>query len=470
MLSTFIENKILEALQKKPTKQQKELIFYLADFLNDEKKQIFILRGYAGTGKTTIISAIVNALAELDTETVLLAPTGRAAKVFSAIAKQPAYTIHKKIFRAKSKSNFFSKFTLDYNKHKNAIFIIDEASMISNRSDGKAFFGSGRLLDDLIKYADSGTKCKIIFSGDTAQLPPVGLDISPALDRNTLELFGKNVNDFELTEVVRQSFDSGILYNATLLRQMIADKRTSIFPKFELDKFEDVVRINGSELIETISDSYAQVGNENTIVITRSNKRANRYNQGIRQSILYREEEFSRNDLVMIVKNNYFWKDEEDTLDFIANGDIGNIANIKGYETLYGYNFANIELFLPDLDLFVNSKVLLKTLTSEGPSLPYDEYKLFFENVSETYEDETNKRKRFEKTILDEHLNSLQIKFAYAVTCHKAQGGQWNNIFIDQAYITKDMLNIDYLRWLYTAITRATDKVFFVNFKDDFFE
>lgn len=470
MLSDFLENKIKESLNLKPTEQQEDLIFNLATFLTNDDSEIFVLKGYAGTGKTTVISAVVNALAEFDTETVLLAPTGRAAKVFSVTAKQPAYTIHKKIFRAKSKSSFFSKFTLDFNKHKNTVFIIDEASMISNHSNGKISFGSGRLLDDLIKYVNSGIKCKIIFSGDTAQLPPVGLQISPALDKNTLELYAKNVVEFELTEVVRQSLDSGILYNATLLRRMISEKRTIIYPKFELERFNDVIRINGSELIEAISDSYDQVGIENTIVVTRSNKRANRYNEGIRQSILYRETAFSKQDLVMIVKNNYYWKDEDNTLDFIANGDIGTIAAIKGYEKLYDYEFANIELYLPDFDLFVNAKVLLETLSTESPSLSYDDYKLFFDKVSETYEDETNKRKKFEKIILDEHLNSLQIKFAYAVTCHKAQGGQWNNVFIDQAYITDEMLDLDYFRWLYTALTRATDKVFLVNFKDDFFK
>lgn len=470
MLSNFLENKIKASLNLNPTKQQEELIFNLSSFLTDDDKDIYILKGYAGTGKTTIISAVVNALAEFDTETVLLAPTGRAAKVFSVTAKQPAYTIHKKIFRAKSKSSFFSKFTLDYNKHKNTVFIIDEASMISNQSDGKVSFGSGRLLDDLIKYVNSGIKCKIIFSGDTAQLPPVGLQISPALDKNTLELYSKNVQEFELTEVVRQSLDSGILYNATLLRKMISDYKTRTFPKFELENFDDVIRINGSELIEAISGSYDQVGIENTIVVTRSNKRANRYNEGIRQSILYRETAFSKQDLVMIVKNNYYWKDEDNILDFIANGDIGSIAAVKGYEKLYDYEFANIELYLPDFDLFINAKVLLETLSAETPSLPYDEYKLFFDKVSETYEDETNKRKKFEKIILDEHLNSLQIKFAYAVTCHKAQGGQWNNVFVDQSYINEDMLDIDYLRWLYTAFTRATNKVFLVNFKDDFFK
>ncbi len=469
MLNGFLEQKITEHLGKEPTEQQKELIFELANFINNEKKEIFILRGYAGTGKTTIISALVNALAEFKTDTVLLAPTGRAAKVFSITAKNPAYTIHKKIFRAESKTSAFSKFKLDINKHKNAVFIIDEASMISNKYESKTYFGSGKLLDDFMKYIDKGVKCKIIFSGDTAQLPPVGLDFSPALDKRTLELYGKNVEEYELTQVVRQTLDSGILYNATLLRQMISERQSGVFPKFVDYDFDDFSRINGTELIETISDSYSSVGLENTIVVTRSNKRANRYNEGIRQAILYKEDEFSTNDLIMIVKNNYYWKDADEQIDFIANGDIAHIANIKSYEELYDTRFADTELFLPDYDLFLNAKVNLKTLTVEAPSLNQEQYKEFFEKISETYSDIKDRKSRFEKILLDKHLNALQIKFAYAVTCHKSQGGQWNNVFIDQAYITKDMLNVDYYRWLYTAITRATERVFLVNFKDDFF-
>ncbi len=470
MLNSFIEEKITKALNINPTEQQKEVIFKLSNFINDEKSDIFILKGYAGTGKTTLISALVRAMAEFESETVLLAPTGRAAKVFSVTANTPAYTIHKKIFRAESKSNPFSKFSLDLNKHKNAIFIIDEASMISNQSDGKNAFGSGKLLDDLLKYVFSGKSCKIIFSGDTAQLPPVGVNISPALDINTLELFNKNVEEYELTQVVRQSLDSGILYNATMLREMISAQKTFKYPQFKLKGFDDIIRINGTELIEFISDSYDTVGIENTIIVTRSNKRANKYNEGIRHAILYKESAFAKEDLVMIVKNNYFWKDEDNTLGFIANGDIAHISRITGREQLYDYNFANAELYFPDYDLFVNAKVLLETLTVDAPALSYEQYKDFFEKVSESYEDETNRKKKFEKTLLDQHLNSLQIKFAYAVTCHKAQGGQWSNVFIDQSFIDENMLNLDFYRWLYTALTRATDKVYLVNFKDDFFE
>lgn len=471
MLGTFLEKKILEHLKNEPTKQQADLIFDLAHFVVGlEKKDIFLLKGYAGTGKTTVISALVRALAENKTDTILLAPTGRAAKVFSNTAKTPAYTIHKKIFRAKSKSNVFAKFVLDYNKHKNTIFIIDEASMIANDTKGKVSFGSGKLLDDLIKYVFSGTNCKIIFSGDTAQLPPVGMEISPALDKSTLELYGYEAQQFELTEVVRQSLDSGILYNATRLREMIADRRIGVYPKFKLDGFEDVIRITGSELIETISDSFDKLGTENTIVVTRSNKRANRYNQGIRQSILYKESQISRSDLVMVVKNNYYWKDEYEQVEFIANGDIVHISNIKSFEKMYDYAYANAEIFLPDYDAFIDAKIMLDVLDLEAPSLSYDSYKEYFEKVSESYEDEKNRQKRFEKILNDEYLNALQIKFAYAVTCHKAQGGQWHSVFIDQSYINQDMLNIDFFRWLYTALTRATDKVYLVNFKDDFFE
>ncbi len=470
MLSLFIEKKILKHLQKEPTTQQAELISLLADFVTAPEKEIFILKGYAGTGKTTVISALVNALNEDKTDTVLLAPTGRAAKVFSNTAKFQAYTIHKKIYRAKSLKTINTKFVLDENLHKGAVFIIDEASMIANRQENNSIFGSGRLLDDLIDFVFSGKNCKIIFAGDTAQLPPVGMTVSPALDKNTLELYGKTVFQYELSEVVRQSFDSGILYNATLLRKLISKQKTGVFPKFKLQGFDDVVKITGTDLIETISDSYDKVGIENTIVVTRSNKRANRYNQGIRSSILYRETEFSTDDLIMIVKNNYFWKDEFETIDFIANGDIAHISEIKKYEQMYDYNFANAEIFLPDYDAFVDAKVLLETLTLEAPALSYEQYKDFFEKVAESYSDIKDRKRRFEKIRSDKYLNALQIKFAYAVTCHKAQGGQWHTVFIDQSYITQDMLNIDYYRWLYTALTRATDRIFFVNFKDDFFE
>lgn len=469
MLSGFLEDKILKQLGKNPTEQQKELIFNLAEFVSDDKKEIFILRGYAGTGKTTVISALVNALAEFDTDTILLAPTGRAAKVFSITSKNPAYTIHKKIFRAESKSAAFSKFKLDLNKHKNAVFIIDEASMISNKYESASYFGSGKLLDDLMKYVQTGTKCKVIFSGDTAQLPPVGLDFSPALDKRTVEIYSQSVYEYELTEVVRQSLNSGILFNATLLRKMIAERRTGVFPKFVDYEYDDFVRLSGTELIESISDSYSTVGMGNTIVVTRSNKRANRYNEGIRQSILFKENEFSSDDLVMVVKNNYFWKDVDEQIDFIANGDIAHISAIKKYEDLYDTRFADTELFFPDYDLFLDAKVNLKTLSVEAPSLTQEQYKEFYDQIAENYTDIKERKQRFEKILMDKHLNALQIKFAYAVTCHKSQGGQWNNVFVDQAYITKEMLNVDYFRWLYTAITRASDKVFLVNFKDDFF-
>jgi exodeoxyribonuclease-5 len=470
MLSSFIEQKIISHLNLEPTEQQKELIFELAKFISEEEKDIFILKGYAGTGKTTIISAIVNALSEFNIESILLAPTGRAAKVFSSTALRPAYTIHKKIYRAKNAKSYISKFVLDINKHKNTIFIVDESSMISNNSDNKSMFGSGKLLDDLIKYVFSGTNCKIIFAGDTAQLPPVGSQFSPALDYNSLNIYGKKITEFEISQVVRQSLKSGILYNATILRQMISQNTYAKYPKFKTNGFNDFVKITGTELIETISDSYASVGQDNTIVITRSNKRANLYNQGIRQSILYRENEFSTEDLVMIVKNNYYWKDFDQSIDFIANGDLAHISNIKSYENLYDLHFADAELYFPDYDIFINAKVLLDTLSSDTPSLTQEQFKTFYEKVSESYDDIKINKKKYEKIKMDKHLNALQLKFAYAVTCHKAQGGQWDNVFVDQAYITENMLNIDYYRWLYTALTRASNKIFLVNFKNDFFD
>lgn len=469
MLSAFFETEIIKALKKKPTEQQSELIYELSKFVNDDNNSsVFLLKGYAGTGKTTIISALVKALKKNDIKTVLLAPTGRAAKVFSVTAKKAAYTIHKEIYKAKSKS-VSAKFVLDKNYYKNAVFIVDEASMISNKSDRKSVFGSGRLLDDLMQYVFGGKKCKIIFSGDTAQLPPVGLEISPALDKNTLEIYARKVKEFQLTKVVRQNLDSGILYNATMLRKMIEEQKTGVFPKFNISDFDDIIPITGSDLIETISDSYSSDGLENTIVITKSNKRANRYNEGIRNAILYKEDVISSDDLVMIVKNNYYWKDEDYLLEFIANGDIAQIQSIDFVENLYGYDFANVELFLPDFRVLVYAKVFLNTLNYDGPALSYEDNKNLFDKISENYKNIKNKKKRFEKIFADENLNALQIKFAYAVTCHKAQGGQWNNIFLDQSYINKDMLNIDFLRWLYTAFTRAIDKIYLVNFKDQFF-
>jgi len=470
VVGSLLEKIILEELGIKPTKQQEDLIFDLAHFVVEKKdNDIFLLKGYAGTGKTTVISALVRALTKFNINSVLLAPTGRAAKVFSNTAQTPAYTIHKKIFRAKSKS-LFAKFLLDKNLHKNTVFIIDEASMISNDSKEKIVFGSGKLLDDLLQYVFSGENCKIIFSGDTAQLPPVGMEISPALDKNTLELYNYKVKEFQLTEVVRQSLDSGILFNATRIREMISQGRVNEFPKFKIKDFDDVIRINGSELIETISDNYDKYGIENSIVVTRSNKRANRYNQGIRSTILYRDSTISADDLIMIVKNNYYWKDEFDVVDFIANGDIVHVSRIKNYETAFDYTFCNAEIFMPDYDAFIDCKLLLETLEIEAPSLNYDKYKEFFDKVSESYEETTNRQEKFEKILQDPNLNALQIKFAYAVTCHKAQGGQWHSVFIDQSFIDNNSLNIEFFRWLYTAFTRATKKVYLVNFKDDFFE
>lgn len=470
MLYGFIENKILEHLGIKPTTQQAELILKLSQFVvNTQNKDVFLLKGYAGTGKTTVISALVKALAEFETDTILLAPTGRAAKVFSKTANTPAYTIHKKIFRAKSNTPF-AKYVLDINKHKNAIFIIDESSMISNQTGENNVFGSGKLLDDLMHYVFSGKECKIIFSGDTAQLPPVGMETSPALSKKNLEVFGFEVEEYELTEVVRQSLNSGILYNATILREMISNFDKNIYPKFKLSQFDDIFRITGSELIDSISNAYDNYGKENVIVVTRSNKTANKYNQGIRQTILFKEEKISKSDLIMIVKNNYFWKDEFEQIDFIANGDIVEIEQIKKYEEMYDLHFYNSVIYFADYDLSIKAKLLVDTLDIEAPSLTFEKNKEFYEKVSQTYEEIKDKKQRFATILKDKYLNALQIKFAYAVTCHKAQGGQWNVVFIDQSYMPDDFLNLDYLRWLYTALTRGVDKVYLVNFKDEFFE
>ncbi len=470
-LNLFLEKEIIKSLGLEPTSQQKSLIEGLSNFiLNNEKSNIFLLKGYAGTGKTTIISALVKTLTKNKIDTILLAPTGRAAKVFANTANKPAYTIHKKIFRIKSSKNIFSQFVIDFNRHKNAVFIVDEASMISNSINQRINFGSGNLLSDLLNYVFAGTNCKIIFSGDTAQLPPVGIDISPALDKDFLEMNGYRVQEFELTQVVRQSLKSGILYNATRLRKMITEKTTGIFPKFKLSDFEDIKRVSGTELIEEISDAHNRVGVENTMIVTRSNKRANKFNFGIRQAIMYKEDRITNDDLIMIVKNNYFWKDDAKRLDFIANGDIVQISRLRHFEQIYDYNFVDAEIYMPDYDTYLDVKLMLDVLDIEAPALSYESYKDFYQKVAETYADEKTAAARLEKTMNDEYLNALQIKFAYAVTCHKAQGGQWDTVFIDQAFVNQDMVDINYLRWLYTALTRATQKVYLVNFKDDFFE
>lgn len=471
-MKKFIFNIILQKLGHEPTSGQMEMIESLADFVaSPDSNKLFLLKGYAGTGKTATISALVKVLDELKIKFVLLAPTGRAAKVLSKQSGKPASTIHKRIYRQLSVADGSGKFSLDRNMMRNALFIVDEASMISNLPQDVNVFGSGYLLSDLIEYVTNGFNCKLIISGDTAQLPPVGLSVSPALDREELSLFGMEVISGELTEVVRQSADSGILENATAIRNRILEESSTGFWPLKMIGHKDVIRIGGDELIEEISNSYNKSGMEESIVITRSNKRANLFNEGIRRTILYQEDKITKGDLLMIVKNNYHWPKQLEEIDFIANGDIAEILRIRKQEERYGFHFANVVLRLIDYqDLEVECKILLEALTVEAPALTSAENKRLFEAISEDYQEIRNKRDRWKKIREDPYFNALQVKYSYAVTCHKAQGGQWKTVFLDHGYLTSEMIDKEFLRWFYTAFTRAEERLYLVNFHKDFFE
>ena len=473
MLTDHIHKKLLQFLGHSPTSGQNFLLKSLSNFIvTKNPDEIFLIKGYAGTGKTTVIKALVCYLREIKHRCVLLAPTGRAAKVMNSYTNHPAFTIHKKIYRQKSSKDGFGQFILDKNLHKNTFFVVDEASMIANGSNDISIFGTGRLLDDLLEYVYSGENCKLVLIGDTAQLPPVKLDISPALDKRVLEKQGFSVIENLLTEVLRQEEAQGVLENATYIRQMIAKKRTG-YPELTLKGFNDIHALAGTNLIETISTSYDKYGYENTIIICRSNKRANAYNLGIRNQILWREDEIATGDYIMIVKNNYYWPQyyEESGIDFIANGDIAKITRIKKIQELYGFRFADVEIELVDYNnTCMEVKILLDTLTSETASLSSDDNKTLFYAILEDYMDLKPKKKQYDNVKENPFFNALQIKFAYAVTCHKAQGGQWHTVYIDQGYITDEMLTTDYLRWLYTAFTRATHQLYLMNFKKEFFK
>ena len=481
-----------------PTKEQNLVVYKWEEFLlSRNPNTLFLLRGYAGTGKTSLVAALVKTLLQLKQPVMLLAPTGRAAKVFSSYADAPAYTIHKRIYRQKSIIDMDS-FQTNINLHKHTLFIVDEASMISNEGLSGSMFGTGRLLDDLMQFVYSCEGCRLILVGDTAQLPPVGEEESPALSRIVLEGYNLDVMEVHLTEVVRQEQESGILWNATHLRQLMQEEMYYEFPRLRTN-FPDVCVMPGDELIEALEDSYHQCGTDQTIVVTRSNKRANIFNNGIRARILDYEEELSCNDLVMVAKNNYYWTEKELSIQnskikkeeaecsmlnaegvasgtrersgnvqcsmpFIANGDVAVIRRFRNERELYGFRFADATLRFPDYDnLEMDVTVLLDTLQSEAPALTRQQQEQLFNAVWEDYPEIRDKRERMKRLRQDPYYNALQIKYAYAVTCHKAQGGQWQHVYIDQGYITEDMLSPDYFRWLYTALTRATEKVFLVN-------
>lgn len=465
MLNNDLSQQIKRNFSYKPTEEQENTLNSFSNFLlSPSSEKIFVLRGYAGTGKTSLVSALVKTLGEVGRKCVLLAPTGRAAKVFSLYSHHPAYTIHRRIYRQRVFSGDMENFTLNTNLHRQTLFIVDEASMIANEGLSGASFGTGRLLDDLIEYVYSVPGCSLMLVGDTAQLPPVGEEQSPALSVPVLQGYGLEVTECLLTQVVRQAADSGILYNATLLRHSIMKDACFGLPSVRIGKFPDVKVIQGGDLIEAISDSYDKVGMDETIIICRSNKRANLYNRGIRNTILYREDELNAGDVLMVAKNNYFWGADCKELDFIANGDVAVVRRVRRVREMYGFRFADVVLRFPDYDdLELEVTLLLDTLHTDFPSLPREQGEKLFEAVFEDYAHLSSKRERIKKIKEDPYYNALQVKYAYAVTCHKAQGGQWQRVFLDQGYLTDEMVSPDYYRWLYTAFTRATETLYLVN-------
>ncbi len=452
-------------------KQQGELIDALLDFLYEkDAKSVFIVKGFAGTGKTTVLGALVRTFAKINGKTVLLAPTGRAAKVLSGRANKPASTIHRKIYQTTKIAGGGMQTGLIPNLHKNTLFIIDEASMISDYSVTNDQISSRNFLGDIMEYVFMGEGCKLIFIGDVGQLPPVGSEESPALDEKYLEFHYPycKIATFQLTDVIRQASDSDILFNATQLRNELGGK----YPKLTLHNRADMVRVPGAELIEAIEESYAKVGKENSIIITRSNKSANQYNQQIRNRILWMEEEVSAGELMMVVANNYYWLGEENKdIGFIANGEMIRIKRVLRSEEIYGFRFLNVTLQLTDYENLepIDAMLLLDTLTLESPNLSRERQKELFFEIEKDFAYIKDKKKRFEAIMATPHFNALQVKYGYAITCHKSQGGQWEHVFVDQGYLTEDKIDKSFLRWLYTAVTRATDKLHLVNFDDSFF-
>ena len=492
MIIDELKYKILQQFGYSPTPEQAHALDVFAQFMTDPNPHsVMILRGSAGTGKTSLSGAIVRTLKAIRQKVMLLAPTGRAAKVFSLSSGVPAYTIHRRIYREKAFAGVDGQFNLNDNLYTDTLFMVDEASMIANMGLGGTTFGSGCLLDDLIQFVYQGHNDRLLLIGDKAQLPPVGEEESPALHAAVLEGYGLKVYECDLNEVLRQSQQSGILYNATMIRQMITHDDITQLPKIHFSGFSDIKEMPGSELIEALADSYHHVGLDDTIVVTRSNKRANIFNQGIRNMVLDREEKLSQGDILMIVKNNYYWTDKErkeleerseelgvkasatdvnhkvqsnEIPSFLANGDRAKVLRVRRRIDLYGFHFATLLLQFPDYDNYeLEATVLLDTLTSEAPALTHEQQEMLFHQVEEDYQDISLKADRMKAIRNDKFYNALQVKFAYAVTCHKAQGGQWAHVYVDQGYMTDDMLTPDYIHWLYTAFTRATEMLYLVN-------
>lgn len=475
-----LKYQILQQFGFPPTPEQAQALDVFVQFMTDSNPHaVMILRGSAGTGKTSLSGAIVRTLRAVRQKVMLLAPTGRAAKVFSLNSGMPAYTIHRRIYREKAFAGVDGQFNLNDNLYTDTLFMVDEASMIANLGLGGTTFGSGCLLDDLVHFVYQGHNDRLLLIGDKAQLPPVGEEESPALSAAMLQGYGLSVYECDLNEVVRQSQQSGILFNATRIRQMITHDDITQLPKIRFSGFSDIREMPGAELIEALGDSYHHVGLDDTIVVTRSNKRANIFNQGIRNMVLDREEELESGDMLMIVKNNYYWMEEErkkikeseerkvqsnEIPAFLANGDRAKVMKVSRRIDLYGFHFATLLLKFPDYDNYeLEATVLLDTLTSEAPALTHDQQEQLFHKIEEDYQDIPLKADRMKAIRQDPYFNALQVKFAYAVTCHKAQGGQWSHVYVDQGYMTDEMLTPDYIHWLYTAFTRATEMLYLVN-------
>ncbi len=473
MTSSEFYSVIKQQFPFQPTVKQNIVLQQLSEFIfSKAPDELYVLKGYAGTGKTTIVGSIVTNLWKAKKSAVLMAPTGRAAKVISNYSGNQAFTIHKKIYFPKKEKNGGVKFVLQPNKHKNTIFIVDEASMIPDTPGESKMLENGSLLDDLMQYVYSGHQCKLLLIGDTAQLPPVKLDLSPALDERMLALnYNKEVTRMELDEVVRQEQGSGILANATFLRETLSNTFYDSF-KFDLSDYKDIIRlVDGYEIMDAINDSYSDLGKEETAIIVRSNKRANLYNQQIRNRILFNEHELTAGDYLMVVKNNYFWIKPTTEAGFIANGDIIEVLEIFSIQELYGFRFAEVKIRMVDYPKMIpfETVLLLDTIDAETPSLPYEDSNRLYQEVMKDFEDETSKYKKFLKVKGNQHFNALQVKFSYAITCHKSQGGQWHTVFVEQPYLPNG-IDKEYLRWLYTAVTRAKEKLYLIGFKDDFFE
>lgn len=469
MISKFFLDKIRLNFPFEPTEEQALVLSKIVDFLFLKNEDtLFLLKGYAGTGKSSLLGALVKTMTEFEQKTVLLAPTGRAAKVLSSYASHPAFTIHKKIYRQQKFSGDFGSFSLMDNLHKDTLFIVDEASMISNNGLDTSVFGTGHLLDDLIHYVYSGENCRLLLIGDSAQLPPVSEDDSPALQVSELEGYGLGVLTATMSQIVRQAESSGILYNATNIRDIINRGETEAFPKLRIKDFEDIVCVSGEDLIEEISAAYDRDGIEDTIIISRSNKRSNIYNQGVRNRILYREEELSSGDMLMIAKNNYYWTEKIEGVEFLANGEMVEVLRVRRTIELYGFRFCDVLVRSIDYDMELEIRILIDTLHSDVAGLSRERSQELFLNVLEDYTDLSTKSAKMKRLKADPFFNAVQVKFAYAVTCHKAQGGEWKNVFLDLGYIAEEHLGINFYRWLYTAITRASKKLYLVNLPDDF--